>query len=117
MTLALLIVEQQYFDVVAPLSSAAAWATLALVPALAIIRPIGLWLIRRQPASLQMLSEAAQRLASGQRLGDRSGGGAIRDPGMCQRHSIGWPAICGDSSDYWKARQRLACRRRRRRRP
>ncbi len=61
-----LIVEQQYFDVVAPLSSAAAWATLALVPALAIIGLIGLWLIRRQLAPLQTLSEAAQRLASGQ---------------------------------------------------
>lgn len=61
-----LIVEQQYFDVVAPLSSAAAWATLALVPALAIIGLIGLWLIRRQLAPLQTLSEAALRLASGQ---------------------------------------------------
>lgn len=61
-----LIVEQQYFDVVAPLSGAAAWATLALLPALAVIGFIGLWLIRRRLAPLQMISEAALRLASGQ---------------------------------------------------
>ncbi len=61
-----LIVEQQYFDVVAPLSGAAAWATLALLPALAVIGFIGLWIIRRRLAPLHMISEAALRLASGQ---------------------------------------------------
>jgi HAMP domain-containing protein len=61
-----LIVEQDYQDVVAPLSGAAALAALSLIPALAVIALIGIWLIRKQLAPLHTISETALRLSSGQ---------------------------------------------------
>lgn len=60
-----LVVEQNYLDVVAPLSGAAAWALLALIPALAAIGILAWMLVRRKLAPLQTLSDAAVRMSSG----------------------------------------------------
>ncbi len=58
-----LIVEQNALDAAAPLNSAIGWALLALVPTLAVLGIVVWWLVKRQLAPLQTLSEAALRLS------------------------------------------------------
>jgi len=60
-----LIIEQSYLDVVAPLSGAAIWALLALLPALLVLA-VAVWgLMTRRLAPLQTIVETAQRFSGG----------------------------------------------------